>query len=383
MPPGHRSSAMPLAAMMAALIAYASLYPFTGWRVPGVSPWSFLALPWPPYWTGFDLTANLLGYMPLGALLFGGLVRSGRRPLRAFAWTVAAAAALSFVLELLQNYLPQRIPSNLDLGLNTAGALVGAGVGWGVHLLGVVERWQAVRERWFIAHSAGGLALLLLWPVGLLFPMPVPLGMGQVLPRLREAVAAAIDGTPAEDWVRPWLETAAQAPLSRGGEFLLIVLGLLAPVLVAYAVSPAAWRRVVMAAGAALLGFAATTLSTALNFGPQHALAWLTPVTPAAFAAGFVLALVLLRLPRRAAAGVGLMVLGALAALVADAPADPYFADSLQGWEQGRFIRFHGAAQWVGWLWPYAAMLYLLARIGARDGGSAAARSGEAPEARS
>jgi hypothetical protein len=138
-----------------------------------------------------------------------------------------------------------------------------------------------------------------------------------------------------------------------------------------------------MAAGAALLGFAATTLSTALNFGPQHALAWLTPVTPAAFAAGFVLALVLLRLPRRAAAGVGLVVLGALAALVADAPADPYVADRLQGWEQGRFIRFHGAAQWVGWLWPYAAMLYLLARIGARDRGGPAVRSGEAPEARS
>ena len=380
MSPGHRSSAMPLAAMMAALIAYASLYPFTGWRVPGVTPWSFLALPWPPYWTGFDLTANLLGYMPLGALLFGGLVRSGHRPLRAFAWTVAAGAALSLTLEVLQNYLPHRIPSNLDLGLNTAGALLGAAFGWGVHRLGMVERWQAVRERWFIAHSAGGLALLLLWPVGLLFPMPAPLGMGQVLPRLREAVVAAVDGTPAEDWVQVWTRPAVNALLSPGAEFMLITLGLLAPCLVAYAVSPAAWRRMVMAAGAALLGFAATTLSTALNFGPQHALAWLTPVTPAAFVAGFVLALLLMRLPRRAAAGVGLVVLGALVALVADAPADPYFADSLQGWEQGRFIRFHGAAQWIGWLWPYVAMLYLLARIGARERSADAGPRGEAPQ---
>ena len=41
---------------------------------------------------------------------------------------------------------------------------------------------------------------------------------------------------------------------------------------------------------------------------------------------------------------------------------DPYFADSLQGWEQGRFIRFHGVARWIGWLWPYAAMAWLLAR---------------------
>ena len=53
--------------------------------------------------------------------------------------------------------------------------------------------------------------------------------------------------------------------------------------------------------------------------------------------------------------------------LVAQAPADTYFAQSLQGWEQGRFIRFHGAAQWVGWLWPYAAISYPLARLAARE----------------
>ena len=61
------------------------------------------------------------------------------------------------------------------------------------------------------------------------------------------------------------------------------------------------------------------------------------------------------------------MALTALVVLVAQAPADPYFAESLQAWEQGRFIRFHGAAQWVGWLWPYAALVYLLVRVGARD----------------
>ena len=39
---------------------------------------------------------------------------------------------------------------------------------------------------------------------------------------------------------------------------------------------------------------------------------------------------------------------------------------TLQGWEQGRFVRFHGLAQWVGWLWPYAAMAWLLGRLGSR-----------------
>jgi hypothetical protein len=58
------------------------------------------------------------------------------------------------------------------------------------------------------------------------------------------------------------------------------------------------------------------------------------------------------------------MALAALVAVVAQAPADPYLAQSLQGWEQGRFVRFHGLAQWLGWLWPWLAMAWLLARLG-------------------
>jgi hypothetical protein len=42
-------------------------------------------------------------------------------------------------------------------------------------------------------------------------------------------------------------------------------------------------------------------------------------------------------------------------------------ADSLQSWQQGRFIHFYGLAQWIGWLWPYGAIVWLLVRIGARE----------------
>jgi hypothetical protein len=45
------------------------------------------------------------------------------------------------------------------------------------------------------------------------------------------------------------------------------------------------------------------------------------------------------------------------------APASVYFAQTLQTWEQGRFIRFHGVVQWLGWLWPYVAIAYVMARI--------------------
>ena len=364
----HRSSASPLAWLYAALIVYASLYPFTGWRVPGVSLAHYLNLPWPRWWTGFDLVSNLLGYLPLGALVFAALVRTGTRSWPALVLAFLAGTVLSLAMETLQNFLPLRVASNVDLALNGLGALLGAGIGWWVHWRGGIERWQAARDRWFIARSAGGLALLLLWPFGLLFPLPVPLGVGQVLGRVQEAVAAVVQDTPVAPWFEGWdyveLERTALSP---GGEFALIALGLLAPCMLAFSVALPGWRRLVLVLGAALLGCLATTLSTALNFGPQHAWAWSTPQVLAALGFAVLLASVLSMAPQRAAAGLGLVMLTALVVVVVQAPSDPFFAESLQGWEQGRFIRFHGAARWVGWLWPYVAIAYLLARLGARD----------------
>src|SRR5205823_11852810 len=128
----------PLVAMYAALVVYASLYPFTGWRWPGVSIWAFLALPWWHWWTWFDLIANLLSYLPLGALAFGACVRSGWPPGRAAAVSIAGAALLSFSMEMLQNFLPHRVSSNVDLALNIAGTALGVLVGMAIHVTGGV-----------------------------------------------------------------------------------------------------------------------------------------------------------------------------------------------------------------------------------------------------
>ena len=364
----HHSSASPLALLFAALIVYASLYPFTGWRVPGVSPFAFLALPWPRWWTSFDLISNLFGYLPLGALVFGALVRTGSNARLAFGLALVGGTLLSLTMEFLQNYLPSRVSSNVDLGLNSLGTLLGAGLGWLVHQRGGVERWQAARDRWFIGRSAGGLALLLLWPVGLLFPLPVPLGVGQVLAQLQEAIASFVQDTPVVDWFEGWATAELErTALSPAGDFSLMVLGLLAPCMVAFSITWPGWRRLVLVLVAAAVGYLGTTLSTALNFGPQHAFAWSTSQALAAVGFAMLLAALLSFTPHRAAAGLGLMASTALVAIVTQAPSDPYFAQSLQGWEQGQFIRFHGAARWVGWLWPYAVIVYLLVRLAARD----------------
>ncbi len=364
----ERSSATWLALAYAALIAYASLYPAQVWRVPAGGPSAWLRLPWPAWFPTFDIVSNLLGYLPLGALVYVAVARGGGGRAAALGTAVALSAALSYGLEVLQQWQPVRVPSLLDFTLNTAGALAGALLGMVVHALGGLERWQALRDRIFVRRSAAALALLLLWPVGLLFPPPVPLGLGQVWDEARALLAAAFAGTPWAAAVAPFVAPAAAgAPLSQLGEAFAIALGLLAPVMVGFAVAHAGWGRLVLALGAVALAIGATTLSTALNFGPDNALAWWTAATAAGLAGGLLAALGCLPLPRRVAAGVGLIVLTALVVVVASAPSDPYHAQSLQAWQQGRFIRFHGLAQWVGWLWPYAAMAWLLSRLARPD----------------
>ena len=371
----HRSSAVPLAWLYSALIVYASLYPFTGWRLPGAGPFDFLLLGWPRWWTTFDLVSNLLGYMPVGFLLFVAGVRSGRGTASAAWLAVAIGTLLSLTMETLQNDLPQRVASNVDLVLNSLGAALGVVVGAALHLRGGIDRWQKLRDRWFTPRSAGGLALLVLWPIALLFPTAVPFGLGHVLGRLQPFVAELLQGTPVEAWSSGWVAAATAPPpvegahqgISAAGEVAIVVLGLLAPCLVAFTIAIPGWRRALFVLGAAAIGAATLTLSAALNFGPSHALAWTRPQVLQALVVGTCAAALLSLVPRRIAAGFGLIALTALVMLVAQAPADPYFAQSLQGWEQGRFIRFHGAAQWVGWIWPYAALTYLLARLAVRE----------------
>ena len=363
----HRSSAVPLALVFGALIGYASLYPFSGWLWPaGAGLSELLRLPMPPWRNAFDMWANFVGYMPLGALVYAAVVRSGGRPSAAWWLAVAAGGGLSFAMEVTQQFLPGRYPSLLDLMLNAVGALVGASLGAAAQALSLIDHWQAARDRWLIRRSAGALTLMLLWPVGLLFPTPLPLGLGVGWEPVQDQLIGLLVDVP---WAQDWLEAISDmpVPLDRPPlviEGLGVMAGLLGPILLAYSVTRPGWRRLVLAVLLALAGLASTTLSVALNFGPNHALAWLTPEVLPAFAIALVLALPLALVGQRLAAALGMGALSAMLMLVAQAPSDPYFAQSLQSWQQGQFIRFHGLAQWVGWIWPYAAVVWLGSRVG-------------------
>ena len=366
----QRSSASPLALVWTGLVVYASLYPFDGWRWPPGQDFSALAkLPWTHWNYLFDVWINGLGYLPLGALLTIAARRSGLRVGTALLLAVGAPAALSYAMEAMQHFVPGRVPAMEDFVMNSAGAVAGALLALVLHAVGLVDRWQIVRERWFARDSAGALALMALWPVGLLFPTPLPLGLGQVGERLRETLADLLDNVPWAQALHELLTAPAPpaTPLRLLTEILVVALGLLSPCLVAYSVMRPGLRRVAMAAGALLLGVGGMTVSTLLNFGPRHALGWIGPAALPGLAAGLMLALAAVALPRRVVAGVGLVALTGLVLGVSQAPSDPYFAQSLQAWEQGRFVRFHGLAQWVGWLWPFVAMGWLLLRLARTD----------------
>lgn len=366
----HRSSASPLALVWAGLVVYASLYPFDGWRwPPGQGLGALAVLPWTRWNYLIDVWINGLGYLPLGALLTIAARRSGWGITAALLLAIGAPTLLSYTMELMQHFVPGRVPAMEDFVMNSAGAVAGALLALLLHAVGLLDRWQAVRERWFARESAGALALLALWPVGLLFPTPLPLGLGQVGERLREALAELLDNVPWAQGLHSLLVMPAPpaTPLRPLTEMLIVALGLLSPCLVAFSVMRPGVRRLAMAAGALLMGVAGMTVSTLLNFGPRHALAWVGPAALPGLAVGLMLAGAAVPLPRRVVAGVGLVALTALVVGVSQAPSDPYFAQSLQAWEQGRFVRFHGLAQWVGWLWPFVAMGWLLLRLARVD----------------
>ena len=367
--PGHRA-ALPLLLAWAAMVVYASWFPLTGWRWPAAGPFTgLLRLPWPRWHDPFDVVANLLGYVPLGVLLALSLTHGPGDGARTWRRSVLLASGLSYLLEVGQGLLPQRVPSLLDWLLNSAGAVAGATLGLWIERAGSWNWWQRTGDHWFAQHSRTGMALLLLWPLGLLFPTPVALGLGHVWEPMSEVVhEAATRLAGVAPWLQ-WLDTGPvhAARLSAPAEVLAVALGLWGPCLLTYSMARPGVRRVWLVLGASALAFGVTTLSTALNFGPQHALAWCTSTSLAGLGLGGVLALLTLGSGRRMAAGLGLVAITAGLAMVAQAPADPYYAQSLHDWEQGRFIRFHGLAQWIGWSWPYLATLWLLRQIAGRD----------------
>ena len=337
------------------VIAYASLYPFEDWRNQEIAPWSFVLASWPKYNTWFDINSNVLGYSPLGFWLCLACMRSGHT--RTVSWLLAAAGSclLSFSMESAQTFLPMRVPSQLDWLLNTLGGMAGAALAVVLERRGWLYHWTQFRRQWLTPDASGSLVLLALWPLALLFPVTVPLGLGHVVDAMRRGIA---EGFPQIDLMLTSLLEGWMQPMTPVFEMVCVFLGLLVPGLLAMALCQRLGQRLaaVMLITCAALLF--TALSASLTYGPEHAWHWLTAQTLSGLALGVCgLSLSLKRSER----GLLWVLLGAqsvLLLLLNLSPVSTYYEQTMQTWEQGRFIRFHGLTPWLNWLWPWALVVW-------------------------
>lgn len=347
----------------ALLIVYASLYPFSGWRWQGLMPFDFVLAPLPRYLTASDLLINVAGYFPLGYLLARTL--PARWP-RAGVWLAASllASALSFCMESTQAFLPMRVSSNLDWLTNSLGGMLGAAVcTWLLPRLRLAALLRLWRERWFAPHAGYGLLLLALWPVALLWPAAVLFGTGQIGPTLLQPVFDRQAWQVLSAWyVDSGLRLADLAPIGaprQTGITAAMLVGNL--LLLATLLRPGA-PRLRLALTLTVAGLLAVSLSAALSFGPQHALSWATAPTLRGVLIGLIIGLPLTLLPPRWCAGMGALSLVLGLAWINLSGPGPYDALNLQSWSQGLFIRLYGLPQWLSWLWPFAALIFLVAR---------------------
>jgi VanZ family protein len=163
----------PLVALYAALIVFGSLYPFTGWSEP-TAPWfSFLTNPLPERFDRADLALNVLAYAPLGLLTVVWL--GGRR----FHWSAVfvatvAGTSLSFIMETIQETLPSRSSSNVDLLTNLLGTLLGAlAAGFVSQQTFAGRTFLNLRDSWVRKGNTPdlGLIVLALWALSQTAPL--------------------------------------------------------------------------------------------------------------------------------------------------------------------------------------------------------------------
>jgi VanZ family protein len=358
---GPRASPVARAALLAylLLIVYASWFPFSGWRSSGLSPFAFLTLQMPRWWTGFDVMVNIVGYMPFGILIVLAL-----HPRVRGLWAVAIAAVVGLLvsgtMEIVQNYLPSRVPSSLDLLTNAGGCLAGALLGaWFAPMLLDRSRLYLLRQRWFAAHASQGLVLVALWPLAQVYPQNYLFGNGQILPLLSE-------------WLSEWLDTdidlvtmlRGDVPMSVEqywlSETIITACGMTGAALTLLCLTRRGAPRLSLMLALIGVGVVVKTLASSLFFAPDNAFVWVTPGAEGGFLIGLIMLAGLAFAPQVAQRRLAVVTLVLSLIVVNTIPANPYFVSTLQAWQQGKFLNFNGAAQFLDLAWPVLALWFLL-----------------------
>ncbi len=350
--------ASPLARALAvaylALVVYVSLAPWSGWRDVGIGAFAYLSAPLPRYITAFDVVVNVLGYLPLGALVVLAL-HPRVRGAAAAALAVATCALLSGAMEALQTFLPSRVASSIDLATNSAGALLGAALA-ARYASSLIDRGRLaeLRARWFRRDASLPLTLIALWPLAQVHPGTMLFGNGE-LRDLLQSILGAFDLWPSG------FTTARFGP----AEFILSEAAVATAGLLAAGLTLAAVMQALAPRSRLLLALLATALATrslafGVQFGADRVFAWATPGAIGGLAIGTLALLVAAAGRPRALARLALLATLVQIALVNLTPENPYHVHWLQQWHPGRLLHAAQGADWLATAWPYALLAWLL-----------------------
>lgn len=354
-PPAFAGPRLALTAWLvawAAAIVYATLYPWTGWRAPTVTPWAFLLEGWPRYWTWLDLGLNVAGYIPLGFLAALRFAR-GRPGVGAALAATALAALLSLGLETLQALLPSRISTVSDLVANSAGGGAGAVLAAVMGAAPLQRLADAAARRLPLAPAAGpGALLLLLWLVVQWKPQSIAFATGE-LGGLLETVAPGADR-----WLAGLALAPSQGPLLEAIAVAATVFGV--GLLARDTLRPASGWAI---AAPILLAAAVKSAASATLLGARHALAWLNAGTQGGLLAGALALALATWWPARMRGLAAAAALALATALHNLAPPNVYFQATLAAWHQGELANLNGLLRALALIWPFAAILWCLARL--------------------
>lgn len=322
-------------AVWAALLAYASLYPFYPLRFPSPEAVrSFFQLT-PRAFFPSDVAFNVIAYVPFGMLVclyFRGC--GDRSPILKAA---LFGAAFSFAMESAQLFIPNRVASAADLIANGAGATLGALLFADPVYSILTRKLGTMREALVIPGAAGdaGLVLLMLWMLAQLNPALPFFGAGDIGSR-EESSAAVIQ------WAAVGMSICGFglfiSALMRSDHGSLRVTAVL--------LSVALWLKFVFASAMLQPHFSAEWVGTGRVLG---------------LAGGLLLFLPLRRLARQGRIYLSLVLIlaGALFSKIFGAYSAMEEFMRLFRWPHGQLASFATLTRFLHELWPLAAVVFL------------------------
>jgi len=322
------------------LLGYASLYPLVPLRE---ASWDLVssAFARPKYITTFDTIVNVLAYIPLGLIMTLLFREGGASRVGAIARAFAFGAAFSFAMEACQLFIPGRVSSVYDLFANAAGTLVGALVFVDPLYSALTRPLGLVREEMVIAGPWGdaGLVLVLMWLIAQLNPGLPFFGAGNIVGAESDLHELTVFHSASVAMGIAGFGLFVSALLADGPGTLRVTLVLL---------SVALWLKFMAASLMLQPHFAEEWLSSGRVVGLLVGIALLIPARRFSRSTRIYLALVL-------------VLAGALVSKISGAysPLDEFLR--VFRWPYGQLANFASMTRFVHEIWPFAAVIFLIA----------------------